>query len=327
MSHPKIVYYSRNENEYVLNCLEELRKCLEIKVFDHGQPVEPQVDGAEVIVDLGGGAPRPFIDTAKDARLYQVIATGLDHCEVQYILDKGIPLSYTPGFTSALGLSECVMMYILMLTRKVFHSIDNFQEKNFYQPNGRTLKNMTLAIIGFGASGREVARRAKVFGMRIEAIDVRPLESDVSDDIRPDFYGTAEDMDDVIARCDFLSLHLHLTPETHHILDGRRLSLMRPDAHVINVARGALIDEEALGAALLDGTIAGAGIDVFATEPADPERPEYGLRQMIVTPHISGQTDETVRQRCAIVVENVRRLLAGEEILYTVDASMGLGKK
>lgn len=323
---PNVIVVPWAPSEYTSACLRELDKTLNCPHFDHDKDPAEQLRDVEMVVDLGGRSPRHYIDTAVNTKFWQVIGTGLDHCDVPYILSKGIQLANTPGFTSAYGLSECAMMFILMLTRKYHQAKDNFNSKVFYEPLGSTLDGMSLGMIGYGASARQLAKRAKSFGMRIEAIDVRPLETDVADDVRPDFYGMADQTDEVIARCDFLSLHLHLTPETRHIIDARRLSLMKPTSFVINVARGALIDEDALAAAVLEGKIAGAGIDVFDEEPADHDRPEYQLPNFITTPHSSGQTDETVRRRCGIVVENAKRMAAGQELLHLIDANMGLGK-
>jgi phosphoglycerate dehydrogenase-like enzyme len=323
---PKIQICQRGLTEYVECCLRELHAHLDCQELDPAANLEDQLRGVEMVIDIGGHASREIIDAAVDTKFWQVIGTGLDNCEVQYTLDKEIQLGNTPGFTSALGLSECAMMYILMLTRKYHEARDNFQSGTFFTPNGKTLDQMALGIIGFGASGRQLAKRAKSFGMRVEAIDIRPLDTDLPDDMQPDYYGLSDEMDSVISRCDVVSLHLHLTPETTHIIDGRRLGLMKPSAFLINVARGALIDEDALADAILSGKIAGAGIDVFANEPADISRPEYQLPNFIATPHTSGQTDETIRQRCAIAVDNARRLATGEKLLHLIDASMGLGK-
>ena len=323
---PKIQIYKWRSNEYVEACLVELHAHLDCQELDPDGDLDEQLRGVEMVIDIGGHASRQIIDAAVDARFWQIIGTGLDDCEVQYTLDTGALLGNTPGFTSALALSECVMMYILMLTRKYHQARDNFQSGTFFIPNGKTLDQMKLGIIGFGASGRQLARRAKSFGMRIEAIDVRPLDADLPEDMRPDFYGMSDEMDSVISRCDVVSLHLHLTPQTTHIIDARRLGLMKSSAFLVNVARGALVDEDALAEAILSGKIAGAGIDVFASEPADASRPEYQLPNFITTPHTSGQTDETIRRRCAIAVDNARRLAAGQELLYLIDAGMGLGK-
>lgn len=327
MSQPKILMWSSTDNPYSRECLKELRTELDFEELDPNGDLKEQFQGVEMVIDIGGRATREMIDAAVDTTFWQIIATGLDKCEVQYIFSKNAALANTPGFTSALGLSECAMMYILMLTRRYHEARDNFHGGTFFEPNGKTLDEMTLGIIGFGASGRQLTKRAKSFGMRVEAIDIRPLEDDLPAEIQPDYYGMADEMDDVIARCDVLSLHLHLTSETRKIIDKRRLSLMKPTSFVINVARGALVDEDALAEAVLNGTIAGAGIDVFSQEPADANRPEYQLPNFIVTPHTSGQTDDTIRRRCRIAIENARRLVSGQDLLCLIDPSMGLGKK
>ena len=326
MDPAKLLMYSRTQSEYATMCIDHVQGELGCQMLDPQGDLVEQLKGVEMMIDIGGLSSREIIDAAVDAKFWQVIGTGLDHCDVQYILGKGIALGNTPGFTSAFGLAETAMMYILMFTRKYNQARENFFERTLYEPNGKTLADLTLGIVGFGASGRQLAKRAKSFGMRIEAIDIVPLEDDLPADMQPDFYGMSDQMEEVIARCDVLSLHLHLTPKTRHIMDASRLALMKPTAFLVNVARGALVDQDALAEALLEGKIGGAGIDVFSEEPADCTRPEYQLPNCIVTPHTSGQTDETVRRRCQIVIDNARRLAAGDQPLYTVDASMGLGK-
>jgi phosphoglycerate dehydrogenase-like enzyme len=163
-----------------------------------------------------------------------------------------------------------------------------------------------------------VARRARGFGLRIEAIDVVRPDDRTMAELQPDFFGTPEDLDAVLARCDFVTVHLHLTDATRHILDARRLVLMKPTACVINVARGPLIEEAALYRALLDGKLGGAALDVFAREPADLSQPALQLPNVIVTPHVSGQTNDTLRRRIAMMMENLRRFAEKREILYRV---------
>ena len=182
------------------------------------------------------------------------------------------------------------------------------------------LQDALLAIVGFGASGQELARRAKAFGMRVYGIDVRQIEQQVLDEIRPEFIGTPEDLDRVIGECDFLSLHLHLNEETRHIIDARRVGLMKPTACIINVAQGALVDEEAMHDALLSGGLGGAGLDVFSNEPADPTLPVYRLPNVVVTPHVAGETFGTSRRRAWAMAENVDRIAQGLEPMHRVDS-------
>jgi len=189
---------------------------------------------------------------------------------------------------------------------------------SFFFPPGRELDGRSLAIVGFGASGQQLARRAKPFGLRILAIDVRSIEQEVLDELQPDFLGGPDDLDRVVTDCDFLSLHLHLTAETRHIIDARRIGLMKPTACLINVARGALVDEEALYQALLDDRVGGAGLDVFADEPPDHTNPVYQLPNVCVTPHTGGSTDGTSRKRASFALDNLDRYARGEEIAARV---------
>jgi len=180
------------------------------------------------------------------------------------------------------------------------------------------LVDRKLGIVGFGASGQELARRAKAFGMQIMAVDVRPIEPEVLDEIQPDILTGSDALDRLIGESDFISVHLHLTEKTRHIIDERRIKLIKPSACIINVARGELIDEEALYRALLDGRIGGAGLDAFAQEPPDPTRPVYQLPNVCVTPHTVGSTDGTSRKRALFAAENLDRYARGEEVLARV---------
>jgi len=126
-------------------------------------------------------------------------------------------------------------------------------------------------------------------------------------------------MDKVIAESDYVSLHLHLNSETEHTMNARRIGLMKPNAYLINVARGALIDESALLAALRECRIAGAGLDVFSSEPLDANSPLLAMPNVIATPHIAGVTDGTSRRRAEFAAANIERVANGLEPLSRVD--------
>ena len=292
----------------------------DIRVFDRDRPAEPQFEGIEVIVDLGGMLSGELIDMAARAgvKFLQAQTNGLDHVEVDRIRDAGMMLAHCPGELSSVALAESAMMFMLNLAHLYGEASRTFAAGRCYFPAGRELDGRSLGIVGFGASGQQLAHRAKAFGMRILAIDIRPIEQKILDEIQPEFLGGPEDLDRVVAECDFLSVHLHLTVETRHIIDARRISLMKPTACIINVARGALIDEEALYDALLDRKIGGAGLDAFAEEPPDQTRGVYQLPNVYVTPHTAGSTDGTSRNRSRFAVENLDRYARGEEIVARV---------
>ena len=291
-----------------------------IQVFDYDQPLAPQFKGIDAVIDHGGSAgTRAMVDAASDARLWQILGTGFDHFDLDYWKTTGIPVANCPGAFSAVALAECAMMFLLMLTRKYPVARAVLDEGELYEPMGLELVGVKLGLVGFGASGIELARRALPFGMDIAAIDIRDVSQAEREEFGLTFVGTPADLEKVVAESDILSLHLHLNSETHHIIDARMLNLMKPTAYIINVARGALIDEEALTQALLDGKIGGAGIDAYSQEPPDITSPFFGLPNVIATPHTAGVTDGTSRKRAQCASDNVDRIADGLEPLYRID--------
>lgn len=292
-----------------------------LRILDYSQPLAPQFEGVEVVIDQGGSAgTREMADIAAGkVRLWQILGTGIDHFELNYWKAKKIPVANTPGLFSAVALAECAMMFILMLARKYPITQENLKAGEMYVPMGMELEGLKLGIVGFGASGTELARRALPFGMRISAIDIRDVGADEVREFGVEFVGKPEDLDKVLAESDVVSLHLHLNDETRHTIDARRLRLMKRTAFLINVARGALVDEAALEAALVEGRIGGAGLDAFGQEPPDVTSPIFSLPNVIATPHTSGTTDGTSQRRAQASAENVDRVAAGLEPLYRVD--------
>ncbi|MGK4583536.1 2-hydroxyacid dehydrogenase [Kitasatospora sp. HPMI-4] len=182
------------------------------------------------------------------------------------------------------------------------------------QPSITELSGKTLGIIGLGAIGREVARRAAAFDMAVQYAGPRPAPAEV--ELR--LGAKRVDLEELLRTSDYVSLHAPLTDETHHLLDAERLALLKPTAFVVNTARGALIDQEALADALAAGALAGAGLDVF-----EPEPPTAGLRLLrapgvVLSPHVGGVTRETVVRIALAAVQNVTEYLAGRRPRDTV---------
>ena len=200
----------------------------ELRVFDPEREAGPQFQKVEAIVDLGGNISGKLVDAAADAgvRFIQAQTNGLDHVEVDRILDAGMILCHCPGHLSGVALADRAMMFVLMLAHRYDEGRRTFMRGELYSPNGMEPEGRSLAIIGFGNSGQLLARRARAFGMRILGIDVRPIEQRVLDELQPEYLGGPDDLDRVVAQCDFLSPHLHLTDETsnHH-----RPAAHRPD--------------------------------------------------------------------------------------------------
>jgi phosphoglycerate dehydrogenase-like enzyme len=258
-------------------------------------------------------------DLAPSAKLWQILGTGFEKFDLEYWKQKQIPVANTPGQFSADALAECAMMFMLMLARRWHTTQVNLRESRFYAPMGKELEGARLLLIGFGASAKALAARARPFGLKISAIDVREVAEAERREFGLDAVGKPGAIDRFLPECDYVSLHLHLNAETRHILDARRLALLKSAACLINVARGPLVDQAALYRNLVDGRLAGAGLDVFEAEPIDPNDPLFKLPNVVATPHVSGATDGTSRRRGQCAVANIDRIAQGLEPLYRID--------
>jgi phosphoglycerate dehydrogenase-like enzyme len=183
------------------------------------------------------------------------------------------------------------------------------------------LAGKTLGILGFGHIGEALARRAQAFDMKVCAVR-RHAQSDVPPGLM--FLGGPERLDELLGLSDYLAITLSLSPETRGLLDARRLGLMKPSAHLINVARAEIVDEQALYDALAKGRLAGAALDVWyrypttagSTPPATA--PFQSLNNVIMTPHVSGWTEGMLEARAGVIAENIERTARGEAPLNVV---------
>ena len=276
-----------------------------------------------MVVDQGGHGTRAMIDAGARAgvKLWQVLGTGLDHTDVDYILARGIPLANTPGQFSAIALAEHALLFILCMAKRLREAEANARKGLMYHPVSDELADKVLGVVGLGASGRELAVRARALGLRVQAVDVAPVPSEQLSELGVEHFDGIDGLDALLARADYVSLHVPLTAATRHLIDERRLALMKPTAALVNVARGAIVDEDALARALREHTIAGAGIDVFSEEPLPTDSPLLVLDNVVATPHTAGVTRGTSLRRSRACVENALRVLGGEEPLFQVYAS------
>ncbi len=279
--------------------------------------LESQLSDADVVVDLGGWGTRSMMDAARNVRLWQILGTGFDHFDLAYA-SKRLVVANCPGQTSAIALAECAVMHMLMLVRRPRRSEELMRNGRMWEPFGGELCGKLLLIVGFGASGRALAVRAHAFGMQVHALDVEPISTRHGEGRVLSFAGHIDHLDSQLQSADFVSLHVPLNSGTRHLLDGRRIALMHPGARIINMARGALVDENALLEALSNATLAGAGLDVFGSEPPDPGSGLLNHPKVTLTGHIAGLTRETADRRAQMAVENIHRLEEGRRLLAII---------
>jgi phosphoglycerate dehydrogenase-like enzyme len=312
-----------NVDPWLTDFMDAAEGHVSVALLDLEQPLGPQFEGVPVVVDQGGHATRDVIDAgaAAGVELWQVLGTGLDHCEVEYTLSRGIRMANTPGQFSSIALAEHALMLILALVKSFPEAAANTRLGRMYQPVGEELGDQLLGVVGLGASGRELAVRARCLGMRIQAVDVVDIPAERLREVGVESFADLDGLDDLLRTSDFVSLHIPLTGETMHLIDERRLRLMKPTARLINVARGRIVDEDALVRVLRERVIAGAGIDVFGQEPLRPDNPLLHLDNLIATPHTAGVTRGTSRRRSEACVENALRIVRGEAPLYEVTSA------
>ncbi len=290
-----------------------------IKMYDPDKPVAPQFEGIDVVVACAG-CTHEMVDASVEAgvKLWQVLSVGVDHWDMPYFFKKEMPFANTPGPFSAVALAEHALTLMLLIAKNHRAAQANMRAELFSLPLNDELAGKKLGLIGLGASGRELAKRGHAMGMEIMAIDIVDIPQSVRDECHVSFFGDPSAMDQLISEVDYLSLHTPSTAQTRRMIGARQFELMKPNAALINVARGLLVDEDALVEALQSGQIRAAGMDAFVTEPLPSSHPLLQMDNMYCTPHVAGVTRETAQRRGQAAADNVERVSKGLEPLHQV---------
>jgi len=286
----------------------------EIRLYDFKSHARAQFEGIEAVVEAGGSfATRAMIDEAAEqhVKLWQIIGTGMDHVDVAHFAKKGIILANTPGCHSSVALAEHALFMMLFFEKNYHQSQKMLRARVLCQPVNGELAGKTLGLIGFGASGRELAHRAWPLGMRVVAIDIVDASQEICDKLHVEFLGGPKQLPKVFREADFISLHVPLNETTRHLIDKKCFELMQPTTVLINVARSEIVEESALIEALKAGLIRGAALDVFREEPVDPAHPLLQLENVFATPHTAGATLGTSQRRGKAAADNLHRVSQG----------------
>jgi phosphoglycerate dehydrogenase-like enzyme len=274
--------------------------------------IMPLLAETEYLIGLGEGwMDDAFYAAAPKLRLVQLLSAGYDRCNLEAAIRAGVPICNNGGANS-IAVAEHAIMLMLAVSRRLIWQHTNvaggrwrsndWQEKHVYEVEGKT-----LGIIGFGTIGRKVARLARAFGMNILYYDIARLTEAEEDALGVRF----RLMDEVLAQSDIVTLHTPLLPSTRHMMGAREFALMKPAAFLINTSRGPVVDEVALTGALAAGVIAGAGLDVFDSEPPPTDNPLFAQENVVLTAHLAGPTWENRSKRFRNAFDNVQRIARG----------------
>ncbi len=274
-------------------------------------------------------APANLLELAPQMRWVALASAGAERTLRQtWSHAPNAPLITTANGVHAIPISEHVFSMLLLWARH-WPEMFAMQEQRRWPSNasekqtleGRELAGATLLIVGLGAIGRRVAQLGRAFGMRTLAIRRSASAGDTDPDV--DAIMPMERLDDALAQADYIVLAVPSTPETHHLIDTERLAHVKPGALLVNIARGAIVDEPALLAALRAGALGGAALDVVAQEPLPPDDPLWSAPHIIISPHVSGWTSHYGARLADLLLENIARYRDGRPLRNLVDVARG----
>jgi glyoxylate reductase len=314
------VYITRRIRNGFRRALEAVA---EVEQWDEDRPVPREVllsavRGADGLMCMGDDdIDAEVIAAGRQLKVISTVSAGYDHIDLGAAQARRITVCHTPGISDQ-AVADLTMTLVLACARSVVDA-DRFvhdRQWEYWTPylfEGVELQNSTLGIIGLGRIGLRVAQRAQGFGMRVLYYANRRNE-DAEENLGLQFGS----LDNVLREADFVTLHVPLLPATRGLIGERELRLMRPSAFLINMARGAVVDHDALVRALWEEWIAGAALDVYAREPIPQDDPLLELPNVIMTPHIGNNTRRAMARMVRAAAEQIMQVLRGEQPAHAV---------
>ena len=276
------------------------------------------LDPAEVLIGWAR-LPKAALARARKLRWIQTAGAGMDRMDPDDY--RHLTVTNASG-VAAVAMAEYVIGAMLLFAKGFPHMLRRQQERVWDRRfQARELAGATCGIVGMGAIGGEAARRAQALDMRVLAIR-RSITARTADDLADELLPPA-DLPYLLEQSDYVVIAAPLTPETRGLIGAAELARMKRTAVLINVGRGAIVDERALIAALRGGTIAGAALDVFEREPLPTDSPLWAMENVVVTPHFSAGSDRYAERAAEIVADNLRRYLAGQPLRNVVNIDLG----
>ncbi len=275
-------------------------------------------DTVEGVIVRYNKFPKELIDKAPNLKVISRHGIGVEIIDVEYATEKGIAVVNTPN-AATISVAEHTVSMILALAKKLLISDRELRNGNYSIKSNLgciDIENKHLGIVGMGKIGLEVAKRCKYgFGMNVNVYDPY-MDKAVAKDMGIVIY---DDLYELLAKGDFITLHAPLVPETLHMISEKELKTMKKSAYLINCGRGGLVSEKDLIKALESGEIAGAGLDVFEEEPPDTDNPLLKMKQVILSPHSASLTEESKIKMAVGAAKQAIQVIKGEEPEFLVN--------
>ena len=273
---------------------------------------------AEIVYGLR--LPRNLIARAPRLKWVQVSTAGVDRFLDDDFRRSPVILTNASGI-HATPIGEFVMEQMLMFAKNAAFCFELKQNKRWQRYEPSVLRGKTVGVVGLGNIGKEVARLSKAFGMRVVATRRSTPRAQRARNV--DLMLSRQELPRLLAESDYVVITLPYTRETHNLFGEKELKAMKPSACLINIGRGGIIDEDVLARALSENWIAGAGLDVFATEPLPPESKLWELPNLLFSPHVSGDMENYIGQATEVFCKNLKRYLEGKRLFNVVNKQLG----
>ena len=306
--------------------LEALRAAHAVHVHDFGaqKVTEDDLiglarDAHALLTLLTDPVTARVFDGCPELKVVAQYAVGYDNIDVEAARRRGVVVTHTPGVLTD-ATADLAFALLLALARRIPAADRYVRDGRFVRWEtdvmlGPELRGKTLGIVGMGRIGQAVAQRARGFGMDVVYHNRRPLDAAAEATLG----ARRVTFDALLAASDVVSLHCALNADSRHLFDAEAFRRMKPTALLVNTARGPVVDEAALVDALAAGEIAGAGLDVFETEPLPADHPLWTMENAILTPHVAAASPRIAERHLETLLENIRRFVAGQDPVTLVD--------
>jgi len=303
--------------------ISDIARCTGMDEYDSVAAALEDIARYEAVIVRTAELDAAVIDQADNLEVIAKHGAGLDNVAIDAASARGIVVCNTPG-ANARSVAEHAIGLLFAVKRNLLPADESVRAGEWDRGSftGRELTGDTLGLFGFGAIAREVADLAQGLGLDVLTYDPYVADNDIPARVR-----RVSEFDSLFEHCNVVSIHVPLTEQTHGAVSTDELTALGPDGVLLNTSRGAVVDEDALVEALESGTLSGAGLDTFETEPPGPDNPLYDRDDVVLTPHVGGVTTDALARMSTRAAANVRRVYDGEIPESTVNRdALGEGR-